>query len=181
MTYRTVQRLADATAPEDLSLGQWQNRRTEFDGIIPYLHEHLDSLTHGYHGGYRAIRAYLQTVPHNSHRTGSPTTIAADRRRADPAHLDALPESERPKLKSVLAGCPELDALTGHVRTFGRMLTQLQGDELPAMDQGGPRRRPAQPPHLSSTASNAISQPSPPARHCRGTPASSKATSTGSK
>nr|WP_263453966.1 transposase [Streptomyces griseocarneus] len=35
------------------------------------------------------------------------------------------------KLKAVLAGCPELDALTGHVRAFGKMLTQLQGDQLP--------------------------------------------------
>lgn len=35
------------------------------------------------------------------------------------------------KLKSALAGCPELEALTGHVRAFGKMLTQLQGDQLP--------------------------------------------------
>ncbi|MBZ6476503.1 transposase [Streptomyces griseocarneus] len=46
-------------------------------------------------------------------------------------HPDTLPESERLKLKAVLAGCPELDALTGHVRAFGKMLTQLQGDQLP--------------------------------------------------
>ncbi|MFJ2562654.1 transposase [Streptomyces sp. NPDC094154] len=35
------------------------------------------------------------------------------------------------KLKSVLAGCPELDALTRHVRSFGQMLTQRQGERLP--------------------------------------------------
>ena len=35
------------------------------------------------------------------------------------------------KLKAVLDGCPELWALTGHVRAFGTMLTQLQGDRLP--------------------------------------------------
>ncbi|MFJ4023162.1 transposase [Streptomyces hydrogenans] len=46
-------------------------------------------------------------------------------------HPDPLPESERLKFKAVLAGCPELDALTGHVRAFGKMLTQLQGDQLP--------------------------------------------------
>lgn len=44
---------------------------------------------------------------------------------------ETLPESERLHLKAVLAGCPELDALTGHVRAFGKMLTQLQGDQLP--------------------------------------------------
>ncbi|MEU2113936.1 transposase [Streptomyces sp. NPDC019507] len=46
-------------------------------------------------------------------------------------HPDTLPECKRLKLKSVLAGCPELDALTRHVRAFGKMLTQLQGDQLP--------------------------------------------------
>ncbi len=30
-----------------------------------------------------------------------------------------------------VAHCPELDALTGHVRAFGRMITELQGDRLP--------------------------------------------------
>lgn len=46
-------------------------------------------------------------------------------------HPDTLPESDHLKLESVLAGRPELDALTGHVRAFGKMLTQLQGDQLP--------------------------------------------------
>jgi transposase len=31
----------------------------------------------------------------------------------------------------VLAYCPELDALTGHIRTFGRMISELQGDRIP--------------------------------------------------
>ncbi|MFE9859088.1 transposase [Streptomyces sp. NPDC005780] len=51
-------------------------------------------------------------------------------------HPDTLPESEHLKLKSVLAGCPELDALTGHVRAFGKMLTHLQGDQLPKCIKG---------------------------------------------
>ncbi|QJS99127.1 transposase [Streptomyces asoensis] len=46
-------------------------------------------------------------------------------------HPDTLPENEHLKLKSVLAGCPELGALTVHVSAFGKMLTQLQGDQLP--------------------------------------------------
>ncbi|WP_267009153.1 transposase [Streptomyces sp. NBC_00154] len=46
-------------------------------------------------------------------------------------HPDALPENERIKLKSVLTHCPELDALAGHVRFFGQMITQLQGERLP--------------------------------------------------
>lgn len=47
-------------------------------------------------------------------------------------HRDALAEKDRLKLKSVLARCPELDALAGHVRSFGEMLTQRQGERLPA-------------------------------------------------
>ncbi|MGW1886336.1 ISL3 family transposase [Streptomyces sp. NPDC001970] len=46
-------------------------------------------------------------------------------------HPDALPENEGLKLKSVLAHCPELNALARHVRCFGQMLTELQGERLP--------------------------------------------------
>ncbi|MFE7268338.1 transposase [Streptomyces sp. NPDC057592] len=143
MTYRTVQRLADAASPEDLFQGQWQNRPTKLDDFKPYLHERWadgcmnawnlwqEIKTHGYTGGYGAVRACLQPFP------ASPTAPAA--RPPFPrtvagwilTHPDTLLESEHLKLKSVLAGCPELDALTGHVRAFGKMLTQLQGDQLP--------------------------------------------------
>ncbi|GHB78707.1 hypothetical protein GCM10010377_80980 [Streptomyces viridiviolaceus] len=34
-------------------------------------------------------------------------------------------------MRTGFAHCPELDALTRHVRAFGRMLTELQGDRLP--------------------------------------------------
>ncbi|WP_157815472.1 hypothetical protein [Kitasatospora sp. CB02891] len=74
-------------------------------------------------------------------------------------HPDALPESERPKLKSVLAGFPELDALTEHVRTFEKMLAQLQGDKLPQWIKAV-RADDLLSPTPSSMASNAISQPS---------------------
>ncbi|MGW7258713.1 ISL3 family transposase [Streptomyces sp. NPDC054834] len=39
MTYRTVQRLADAARSEDLFQGQWPNRQTKLDDFKPYLHE----------------------------------------------------------------------------------------------------------------------------------------------
>lgn len=85
--------------------------------------------THGYAGGHGAVRAYLRpfrdTVPGS--RPPSPRTVAG----WILPHPDALPENERLKLKSVLTHCPELDALAGHVRSFGQMLTQLQGERLP--------------------------------------------------
>nr|WP_225634599.1 transposase [Streptomyces solaniscabiei] len=141
MTYRTVQRLADAATPEDLFQGQWQNRRTKLDDFKPYLHERWaegctnawtlwkEIQTHGYAGGYGAVRAYLRpfrdAVPGG--RPPSLRTVAS----WILTHPDALPEKERLKLKSVLAGCPELDALARHVRSFGQMLTQLRGERLP--------------------------------------------------
>ncbi|HEX5567834.1 MAG TPA: hypothetical protein VFY14_13060 [Streptomyces sp.] len=42
-----------------------------------------------------------------------------------------LTEIEQLRLKTVLAHCPELDALTDHVRSFATMLTERQGDRLP--------------------------------------------------
>jgi hypothetical protein len=35
MTYRTVQRLADAARPEDLFQGRWQNRQIRLDDFKP--------------------------------------------------------------------------------------------------------------------------------------------------
>ncbi|MEU7016005.1 ISL3 family transposase [Streptomyces sp. NPDC046385] len=141
MTYRTVQRLADVASPEELFQGQWQNRRTKLDDFKPYLHERWaggctnawtlwkEIQSHGYAGGYGAVRAYLRpfrdAVPDG--RPPSPRTVAG----WILTHPDALAEKERLKLKSVLAGCPELDALAGHVRSFGQMLTQLQGERIP--------------------------------------------------
>ncbi|MGY3685077.1 transposase [Streptomyces sp. TE33382] len=46
-------------------------------------------------------------------------------------HPDTLAQSERLRLKAVLAQCPELDALTGHVRSFARMITERKGERLP--------------------------------------------------
>ncbi|MFE1383517.1 hypothetical protein ACFW6S_31680 [Streptomyces sp. NPDC058740] len=44
---------------------------------------------------------------------------------------ETLTEIEQLRLKTVLANCPELDALTGHVRSFAQMLTERQGERLP--------------------------------------------------
>ncbi|MFF3002022.1 transposase [Kitasatospora sp. NPDC057940] len=44
---------------------------------------------------------------------------------------DNLPETDHLQLKAVLARCPELDALTGHVRFFAQILTGREGERLP--------------------------------------------------
>ncbi|MEU2485014.1 ISL3 family transposase [Streptomyces sp. NPDC012617] len=44
---------------------------------------------------------------------------------------ETLPEIDHLRLKAVLVHCPELDALTTHVRSFAQMLTERQGERLP--------------------------------------------------
>ncbi|WP_405006852.1 hypothetical protein OHV13_24705 [Kitasatospora purpeofusca] len=92
MTYRTAQRLADAATPEGLFQGQWQNCRTKLDDLKPHVNERWaegctkawtlweEIETHGYRGGYGAVRAYLQpfrTIPTApAARPPSPRTVA---------------------------------------------------------------------------------------------------------
>ncbi|MEU9230753.1 transposase [Streptomyces massasporeus] len=44
---------------------------------------------------------------------------------------ETLTELEQLQLKTVRTHCPELDALTRHVRSFAVMLTDRQGERLP--------------------------------------------------
>ncbi|MFE7332329.1 AAA family ATPase [Streptomyces sp. NPDC057565] len=72
MTHRTVKRLADAAAPEDLFQGQWQNRPTILDEYKPYLDDRWNQgctnawalweeiAPFGYKGSYQRVRAYLR-------------------------------------------------------------------------------------------------------------------------
>ncbi|MEV7570558.1 hypothetical protein AB0O60_35960 [Streptomyces tanashiensis] len=50
----------------------------------------------------------------------------------DPQPPETLTEPEQLQLKTVRTHCPEIDALTRHVRSFAAMLTQRQGEHLPA-------------------------------------------------
>ena len=71
------------------------------------------------------VPPFRDTVPEG--RPPSPRTVSG----WILTHPDALAEKGRLKLKSVLAHCSELDALAGHVRSLGQMLTQRQGERLP--------------------------------------------------
>jgi transposase len=142
ITTQRYHRLRDrATHWTDPFQGQWQNRPTRLDDFKPYLHERWaegctnawtlweEIKDHGYAGGYGTVRAYLRpfrSPARTDTRTPTPRTVT----RWILTHPDALPETDRLKLKSVLTHCPELDALTRHVRAFAQMLTQLQGHRL---------------------------------------------------
>ncbi|MFF4429700.1 hypothetical protein ACFYZ4_11090 [Streptomyces sp. NPDC001513] len=46
-------------------------------------------------------------------------------------HPGNLPDEDTLTLKEIRAGCPELDAVTDHVRDFAEMMRDLRGDQLP--------------------------------------------------
>lgn len=143
MTHRTVKRLADAAVPDDLFQGQWQNRPTILDEYKPYLDDRWNQgctnawalweeiVPFGYMGSYQRVRAYLREKRLSpepvSARPPTPRTVSGWILR----HPESLAEGEQMRLKAVLAQCPELDALTGHVLSFARMLTERGGERLP--------------------------------------------------
>ncbi|MFB7214669.1 ISL3 family transposase [Streptomyces sp. NPDC056255] len=143
MTYRTVKQLADVATPEELFTGQWQNRPSVLDDYKPYLDDRWSEgctnawklweeiVPLGYKGSYQRVRAYLhkkRTSPRPvAARPPSPRAVAGWILR----HPNTLTESEQLQLKTVRTHCPELDALTRHVRSFAAMLTDRQGERLP--------------------------------------------------
>ncbi|WP_163010569.1 transposase [Streptomyces dangxiongensis] len=143
MTWRTVKQFADAAKPEDLFTGQWQHRPSVPDDYKPYLDDRWNEgctnawklweeiVPLGYEGCYQRVRAYLhdkRTSPRPvTARPPPPRTVAGWILR----HPDNLTESEQIQPKSVRTHCPELDALTSHVRYFATMLTERQGQRLP--------------------------------------------------
>ncbi|WP_425473479.1 transposase [Streptomyces xiamenensis] len=144
MTHHTVKSLADAARPEDLFRGQWQNNRTStLDEYKPYLDERWDEgctnawklweeiISLGYNGSYGIVSAYIRkkrTSPRPvTARPPAPRVVT----RWILSRPETLTEIEQLRLKAVLTNCPELEALTGHVRTFAQMLTERHGVRLP--------------------------------------------------
>ncbi|MFI1370172.1 hypothetical protein [Streptomyces griseochromogenes] len=144
MTHRTVKSLADAEKPEDLFRGQWQHNRTSvLDEYKPYLDERWDEgctnawklweeiVPLGYRGSYSRVSSYLR----GKRTSPRPVTAQPPTPRVVTRWILSRPETlteiEQLRLKAVLANCPGLDALTGHVRSFAQMLTERQGERLP--------------------------------------------------
>ncbi|MFG3532308.1 hypothetical protein ACGF8B_37105 [Streptomyces sp. NPDC047917] len=69
MSWHTVKRFADATKPEELFTGQWQNRSSVLDDYKPYLDDRWNEgctnawklweeiVPLGYKGSYQRVRA----------------------------------------------------------------------------------------------------------------------------
>ncbi|MER5853564.1 ISL3 family transposase [Streptomyces sp. NPDC002012] len=143
MAWHTVKRFVDASTPEGLFTGQWQNRLSVLDDYKPCLDDRWNEgfsnawklweeiVPLGYKGNYQRVRAYLhkkRTSPRPvTARPPSPRTVSGWILRRP----ETLTEPEQLQLKTVRNQCPELDALTRHVRSFATMLTDRQGERLP--------------------------------------------------
>ncbi|MFJ9945220.1 transposase [Streptomyces erythrochromogenes] len=145
MGFSTLLRYAHATEPEELFTGQWQSRPTRLDAFKPYLDQRWQEgctnawklweeiKEQGYPDGCSSVRAYASRSLRGKPQAVGPRPPSARAvTRWILTHPDALAEGDRVQLKTVLANCPELDALAGHVRSCAHMLTQLKGHQLQA-------------------------------------------------
>ncbi|MFC9848542.1 ISL3 family transposase [Streptomyces sp. NPDC060223] len=144
MTLNTILCFSRATTPEEMFTGQWQSRATMLDDFKPYLDQRWqEGCTNAWklweeikeQGHPRGCASGRDYVSRNLRGKPQPVGPRPPSARAVTrwilTHPDAPPEGDRLQLNAVLANCPELDAVTGHVRASGEMLTRLQGDQLP--------------------------------------------------
>ncbi|MFJ1752894.1 transposase [Kitasatospora sp. NPDC088134] len=120
------------------------NRSTILDEYRPYLHQrwnggchdtarlHHDITALGFTGSIQTVRRYLRSLTPS---TPAPAPRPAPRPRrivrwimTNPGNLT---DEDTLTLKEIRAGCPELDAVTDHVRDFAEMMRDLRGEQLP--------------------------------------------------
>ena len=96
------------------------------------LHQEIVAL--GFAGSLQAVQRYLRpfkpatAAPPSSRLAPQPRRIVRWIMTA-PGNLTA---DDAAGLKEIRTSCPELDAVTNHVRDFATMMRELQGDQLPA-------------------------------------------------
>jgi transposase len=143
LSRNTVRRFARATSAEELLVNDGTGRRaklldTHADYLAQRWHQGCTDATRlweelrerGYRGSYATVRDYVRPF-----RTGDipPAPAPAKVRQftgwimRNPANLNT---EDTQRLKAVLADCPELNALRGHVRDFAQMMLQRRGRHL---------------------------------------------------
>lgn len=142
----TVRRFARATSLDEL-LVKAVNRTSLLDGYTPHLtarftagvtnaavlHAELAAL--GFTGSVQTIRRWLHPLRAAAPAAPRPTRPTVPKPRhitrwimTDPQHLTS---EQRAGLADVLASCPELQAVAGHVRDFADLMNKHRGDRLP--------------------------------------------------
>jgi transposase len=141
---QTVRRFARASSVEELLAKPREGRPSVLDPFKPYLHQRWnDGYTcatrlfeevraQGYRGSAGTVRTYLR--PFRELGTAPPRAPAPPKVRQVTSwllrHPDRLDADQQPKLKDVLARCPDLDAFAGHVAAFAELMSELGGDRL---------------------------------------------------
>lgn len=142
----TVRRFARATSLDEL-LVRAVNRESLLDGYTQHLtarftdgvtnatvlHTELAAL--GFTGSVQTIRRWLHPLRAAVSAAPRPTRPAVPKPRhitrwimTHPQHLTT---DQHAQLTDVLASCPELQAVAGHVRDFADLMNKHQGDRLP--------------------------------------------------
>jgi transposase len=138
-----VRRFARATSIDEL-LVKATNRSSILDAYKPYLHQrwnegchdsaqlHQEIVTLGFAGSIQTVRRYLRpfkaaTAPTARRPAPRPRRIVRWIM-TDPGNLTT---GDAADLKEIRTSCPELDAVTHHVRDFAAMMRDLRGDQLP--------------------------------------------------
>lgn len=149
LAFRTVQRFARATNPEELLVAH-RTRSHKLDRFMPYVHQrwnagvteatvlHAELIELGWTGSLRTVQHYLYRFrdPDRAPRPAPPVPDKTTPRRVtswimtNPEHLS---DGDQVRLKQVLARCPQLEATAGHVACFAAMMGQRSGkDQLAA-------------------------------------------------
>jgi transposase len=140
----TVRRFARASSVEELLAKPREGRPSILDPFKPYLHQRWNQgarcatglfeelRAQGYRGSAGIVRSYLRPF----REPGSTPLRAPTPPKVRQVtswllrHPDSLDADEQLKLKEVLARCPDLDAVAGHVAAFARIMCGRCGDRL---------------------------------------------------
>lgn len=145
ITPRRVRVLLRAGTWQELVTGRWQDSRNGLDPFKEYLHRrwaegqtnlaqlHAEIQALGYPGSYNSLCAYFRRFRQVKGRSPAHPAPPGTREVTGfiTRHPDTLTDDERRQLEAVLARCPHLQALSGHVRTFARILADLSAHQLP--------------------------------------------------
>ncbi|MGW6356342.1 ISL3 family transposase [Streptomyces sp. NPDC055092] len=141
----TVRRFARATSIDEL-LVKATNRTSILGPYTAHLHQrwnegcrdsaqlHQEIQAMGFRGSIQTTRRYLRPFKSSTAAPAAPRVAPRPRRvvRWIMTNPGNLLDEDAFVLKEIRAGCPELDAVTRHVRDFATMMRDLTGSELPA-------------------------------------------------
>ncbi|MFG2732911.1 ISL3 family transposase [Streptomyces canus] len=141
----TVRRFARATSIDELLVNA-TNRVSILDPYTAHLHQrwndgcrdstqlHEEIQALGFRGSIQTTRRYLRSFKSFTAAPAEPRPAPRPRRvvRWIMTNPGNFPDEDALALKEIRAGCPELDAVTQHVRDFAMMMRDLTGSELPA-------------------------------------------------